>query len=82
MTEDETDELTLALKAAFATALSRNEEDIPESADFFLDLGGSSLEYFAMVSELSQKLSLSFPTENGKTLSTVREFRDYIRKNQ
>ena len=82
MTEDEKDELTLALKAAFATALSKPEEDIPESADFFLDLGGSSLEYFAMVSELSQKLSLSFPTENGKTLSTVREFRDFIRKNQ
>ena len=82
MTDDATDELTLALKAAFAAALSKPEEDIPESADFFLDLGGSSLEYFAMVSELSQKLSVAFPTENGKTLSTVREFRDFIRKNQ
>lgn len=82
MTEDENDELTLALKAAFATALSKSEEDIPESADFFLDLGGSSLEYFAMVSELSKNLSLSFPTENGKTLATVRDFREFIRKNQ
>ena len=81
MTEDATDQLTVALKTAFATALSRSPEDIPESADFFLDLGGSSLEYFAMVSELSQKLSIAFPTQGDKTLSTVREFRDFIRKN-
>lgn len=80
--EESKDELTAALKSAFSTALSKAEEDIPESADFFLDLGGSSLEYFAMISELSSKLGLSFPTEDGKTLSTVRDLREFIRKDE
>ena len=74
------DELTLELKAAFAVALSKTPDEIPENADFFLDLGGSSLDYFGMISEISSTLSISFPTEDGKSLSTVKELREFIRR--
>ena len=79
--EEADDELTKELKAAFAVALSREPDEIPEAADFFVDLGGSSLEYFAMISEISSTLGISFPTDGERTLSSVKELREYIRKN-
>lgn len=74
------DELMTALKAVFAVALEKTPGEIFENADFFLDLGGSSLDYFAMVSEIENEFNLKFPTADGKSLSTVRAFYDFIRQ--
>ena len=68
------------IRTMFAEALGRPAEEIAPDADFFLDAGGSSLDYFALIAALEEKFSVSFPTDNGKSLSTVRELSEYIEK--
>ncbi len=68
------------IRTMFAEALGRPAEEIAPDADFFLDAGGSSLYYFALSAALEEKFSVSFPTDNGKSLSTVRELSEYIEK--
>ena len=72
------DELALKIKDFFAAALSMKAEDIPEQADFFLDLGGSSLDYFGMISGLETEFSVKIPVEQSATLSTVAKFHEYL----
>ncbi len=71
------DELYAVIRQAFATALDKDAGDVGDDADFFLDEGGTSLDYFAMVSALQEEFSIAFPTVAGKSLSTVRAFHDY-----
>ncbi|MBR0208668.1 MAG: AMP-binding protein [Oscillospiraceae bacterium] len=73
------DALLDSLRAAMAAALGREPEEIGARADFFLDLGGSSLDYFALVSALRGEYGVDFPTEDGSSLSTAEALRDYIR---
>ena len=45
----EADRLTRRMIAVFSAAVNRPETEISGDSDFFLDLGGSSLDYFAML---------------------------------
>ena len=80
MNEDEglQDELALRLKEFFAAALSRKVEDISDQADFFLDLGGSSLDYFGMIAAIETEFSLKIPVDQSSSLSTVAAFHSYL----
>lgn len=69
-----------AIRAMFAETLGKSADEIAPDADFFLDVGGSSLDYFALIAALEERFSVSFPTDNGKSLSTVRELSEYIEK--
>lgn len=71
------DELTREITACFARALYAQPEEIGPDADFFLDLGGTSLDYFALREELRAELGASFPMESAE-LHTVRQFADYL----
>ena len=73
------DPTLLKLRALFAAAVQKEPEEIPYTADFFLDLNGTSLDYFAMVSELQNEFEISFPQEEGRSLSTLKEFYEYIK---
>lgn len=73
------DPLCAEILSIFAAALGRPESDIGYTADFFLDLGGSSLDYLAMVSELRERFDADFPTEAGKSLGSIKELYDYIK---
>lgn len=72
------DELTAQVRACFAAALEKAEEDISPDADFFLDEAGSSLDYFEMLARLREEFDLAFPLEDAG-LRTVRQITDYIR---
>lgn len=79
---DAQDELMLHLRQIVAAALDKSVDEVAPQSDFFADLGGTSLDYFAMVAKLQEDFSLTFPQDEGKTLCTVRELYDYIRDSQ
>ena len=70
------DALAKRLREFFAAALDRSAEDIADSADFFLDLGGTSLDYFGMIAAMETEFSVKIPTE--QNLSTVAAFHRYL----
>ena len=71
-------ELKEAIRALFAEALNKPAEDVGDQQDFFLECGGSSLDYFSLVSRLQEKYEAVFPMENGEMLTTVTAFADYL----
>ena len=78
---EEGDELLRRITACFAEALGARPEEIGPDADFFLELGGTSLDYFALREELRAELGTSIPLES-LGLHTVRQFADYLRSHR
>ena len=70
--------LAAQLRALFAEAVNQPAEEIGDDADFFRDCGGTSLDYFAMISRMQEEYGISFPSAGGQSLGTVREFCQYI----
>ena len=68
--------LAKRLREFFAAALDRSAEDIADGADFFLDLGGTSLDYFGMIAAMETEFSVKVSTE--QNLSTVAAFHRYL----
>lgn len=64
------------LKSLFAVTLGKS--DVSPDADFFLDEGGSSLDYFAMISQIQEDYPVSFPSAPDGSLNTIRSLYDYI----
>lgn len=77
--ETEDDALFVRIHEMFAVALGKKAEDVSPQADFFLDEGGTSLDYFAMVSQLQEEFSVSFPTASQDSRNSVKELYDYIK---
>ena len=75
------DALFCRIRTIFANALGKDEGEIGDDMHFFFDLGGNSLEYFAMVSVVRGEFKVAFPTTAGASLSTVREFCTFIQEN-
>ena len=67
----ETDPLWLQIRDMFAAALNKSADEISANADFFLDEGGSSLDYFAMISQMQQEFAVSISMETTAQLHTV-----------
>ena len=78
----ETEDAALVARVTqhFAEALRKQPEEIAPDAHFFYDLGGTSLDYFAMVSSIQGEFNVGFPTDAGQSLSTVNEFCRFIRE--
>ncbi len=72
------DALTARVRAIVAQATNRNETEVAPDADFFLDLGGTSLDWFAMLTRLRDEFGAAFPLEE-TNLKTVRSIVGYIR---
>lgn len=70
--------ISASIRAMFAAALDRPEEEIADTADFFRDLGGTSLDYFAVVSRMQEEFGMTFPAAGEQSLSTVRQFSQFI----
>ena len=73
-------ELKEEIRTMFAAALNRPPEEITDGADFFLDGGGSSLDYFDLAFRLHEKYGIDFPADSGSSLNTVGALADYIEK--
>ena len=76
----ETDALTARIVSYFATALDADDGTVGPDSDFFLDCGGGSIDYFAMISKLREEFEVPFPTEGGKGLNTPRGIADFIKR--
>lgn len=72
------DALAHRLKEFFAAALSLKTEDIPDQADFFVDLGGSSLDYFGMIAAIESEFGIKIPVERSSEFSTVAAFHSFL----
>ncbi len=79
-TADINEELAARVTECVAKALGKSAEDVGLTSDFFVDEGGTSLDYFALITLLQQEFEISFPSENEKTLSTVYDLCRYIEK--
>ncbi len=71
-------ELESQVAAIFAAVLNKNPEDIGLDADFFMDEGGTSLDYFAMLSGLKDSYSLPFQEGQAGDFHTIRGICRYI----
>lgn len=78
--EEPADELLRQVIVFFAAALDKDVSSIAADADFFLDEGGTSLDYFAMISRMQDSFGIDFPADGETGLHTPRQFADYIRK--
>lgn len=71
-------ELKVHIRALFAEATGKSASQITDQSDFFTELGGNSLDYFSMVLKMQEEYGVSFPLEDGKTLTTVNALADYV----
>ena len=77
---DEADALTARIVSYFAVALDADGDTVGPDSDFFLDCGGGSIDYFAMISKLREEFDVPFPTEGGHGLNTPRGIADFIKR--
>ena len=73
-------DLEADVRSCFATALEKQVDDISPDASFFLDLGGSSLDYFMLLNLLKSKYGIALPSSDEEKLYTVRDFCNFITK--
>ena len=71
-------ELEGRIRECFAEALQINANEIAVDEDFFTDLGGSSLNYFALVDILKGQFGVELDITNESQLVTVKDFCRYI----
>ena len=77
---EDDDELTLDIKKMFAVALNKQVEEINSNADFFLDEGGTSLDYFVIVGLINEKYGINISTSENP-LNSVREIVNFLKDN-
>ena len=74
-----TQEMLDTVKGIVAKILDINADDIDINAHIMLDLGADSMQYFSMLTALSEEFSISNP-EKGVMYYTVHEFCQYIER--
>lgn len=74
-------ELEKQLCACFAQVLGKESTEITPKADFFADLGGSSLDYFELIDVIKHQFNVQLTGTEEQKLSTVEEFYQYIKSN-
>ena len=72
------DPLLLQIRTLMAVSLGR-EEAVPAAADFFSDLGGSSLDYYALSAALEEEMGITLPRE-GEILRTAESVAKFARE--
>lgn len=77
--DEETTELMERVRTIFADSLGKEPSAVDFDAHYFFDLGGSSLDYFTMVTEIQNEFGVSFPSSTQSSASTVREVSEYIK---
>lgn len=63
----------------FAEALECDVKRIGPKDNFFIDLGGTSLDYLSLLSLVKARFGKSVEATNGERLASVREFCEYIK---
>ena len=82
--DERIEELLSALEGevaeCFAQALGKSKSEIRADDGFFNDLGGSSLEYFSLLSILKSRFGIEFLSDATEKLTTVKDFCEKIKK--
>ena len=78
---DSDDEIINEVKKVFAESLNKNIKDISLDGDFFLDLGGTSLDYFMVISQIEEIYNINISLSE-KPLTNVNSIVEYIRNKQ
>lgn len=71
-------ELEGKVRECFAEALQMSPDEIGVDADFYAELGGSSLNYFALVDAVKGKFGIEIDLTDENQLVTVKNFCKYI----
>lgn len=72
-------ELEVEVARCFAQALDKDVNQIGNNDDFFRDLEGTSLDYFALLGAIKARLGIDVIANGETKLSTVKAFADYIK---
>ena len=75
--EELNNEVTNRIKKLFSEILCKDMSEINEDSDFFLDLGGTSLDYMSLLLKIEQEFETKIVLKD-KSYSTVKEFYNYI----
>ena len=71
---DASEEIFRAVREVFASVLEVPEESIDPNAHFMNDLGGSSLDYFTLISEIDKRFGITMKFEDGDFSYTLNDF--------
>lgn len=66
------------LRSIIAAALDKSETDIDYESDFFIDLGGTSIDYFSMICEVEEEFDVSVPDEMGTGLRSIQKICEWL----
>lgn len=69
------------VKEIMANTLHIEKDNIKGSDNFFTDLGGTSLDYISLIMSLQDIYNITFPMNEGNSLSSVDELSKYIIEN-
>ena len=72
--------LEAEIRACFAEVLERTPESIGTSDNFFIDLEGTSLDYFSLLGIMRSRFGMEMPSADNERLATVKDFFEHIRK--
>lgn len=77
---DSADEVHRFIRKVFCVALGTEESDISGEADFFLDLGGTSMDYFVAAAKIEEEYGVKLPTGPQDNVASVNKMSEFIKK--
>lgn len=78
----DSDPVTMRVRELFGAALGKAPDDVRSDADFFMDEGGTSLDYFAMIAALQEEFAVPFPSEGDNGFNTVAQIAAFIKNGE
>ncbi|MCR4911747.1 MAG: non-ribosomal peptide synthetase [Bacilli bacterium] len=73
------DEISNKIRELFAKTMNRNINDIHMDTDFFLDIGGTSIDYAVMMAEIQETYNASL-SDSEKPLTTIQDISQYVKE--
>lgn len=74
-------ELETQVRDCFTAVLDRDAETIGVQDNFFTDLGGTSLDYFALLGDLKNRFGVELLYNESERLTTIKDICTHIRNN-
>ena len=72
------DEISNKIREIFAKVLNKKVDDIHNEADFFLDLGGTSIDYYVMVSDVQEVYNVNL-SDSEMPLNNAQDIARFVR---
>ena len=79
VSEELFEDLENDLRECFATVLDRDIATIGRDSHFFLDLEGTSIDYFALLGKIKERFGIEIVNSEALHLATVSEFSAYLK---